>query len=238
MNYSITDIPDSGQNPIVYMDIALNGEILGRIHIRLFREVFPAGVENFIRIANGETSRIIEKGGGRYRFNKETKRTYENCRFFHISHNNYIVSGDIYHNNGSGAGTIYNDQPVPADFGEYYYSHENKGLVSLVPFFDSKNAQPYYDSTFMITLANATSANKLKLMDKNQIVIGQICKGMEVIDTINKLIRPFAGRNYPKFVIIHSGIYRNNMMAKKRLLAPNRKKFHNPPKPSNLIDED
>lgn len=230
MNYSLTDIPDSGDNVVVYMDIGLNGETLGRIHIRLFRDVFPAGVENFIRIATGQTSRIIEKGSGRYRFNKEITRTYEKCKFYRFSHNNYIVCGDIYHNNGTGAGTIYNDQPILPEFGEYYYPHEFKGLVSLIPFIDDETGTKYYDSTFMITLDDAKSTNVLADLDRDQIVIGQICKGIDIIDTMNKLIKPFAGRRYPKFVITQSGLYRNSSRRRRLPISYTGRKFRNPPR--------
>ncbi len=234
MNYSLYDIPDSGKNPIVYMNIKINGEELGVIHIRLDRDVFPAGVENFVQIAAGQTDRVIKQGNGRYRFNKNIQRTYQNCKFHHLSYNNYIVSGDIYHNDGRGGGTIYNDEPIPPIFGDYYYSHDTKGLVSLIPFQDDETGGIYYDSTFMITLDNTQKTNILTALDKNQIVIGQICKGMDIIDKINKLIRPFAGRKYPKFVISKSGIYRNGGIKHKRPIKPvEKKKFIYPPK---LID--
>src|SRR5581483_4685911 len=110
MNYTLTDLPDSGNNPIVYMDISLKGTDIGRLYIKLFRDVFPAGVENFARIASGKTYRIIQKGAGQYKYKKEIRRTYEGCRFYKFLYNNYIISGDIYTNDGKNAGTIYNDQ--------------------------------------------------------------------------------------------------------------------------------
>lgn len=210
MNYALTDIPDSGNHPIVYMDISLGGEILGRIHIRLLRDAFPAGVENFIRIATGQTTRVIKKGDGRYRFNREIPRSYKNCKFYHFLHNNYIISGDIYYNSGKGAGTIYDDQPIPSCLlGEFFYPHEVKGLVSLIPFKDAETGETYYDSTFLITLDNAKDTNILSELDKDHVVIGQICRGLDIIEKINKMITPGAGKNYPKYVISCSGILTN-----------------------------
>ena len=40
MNYSLCDLPNTGNNPVVWMDITLNEEVIGRIYIRLFRDVF------------------------------------------------------------------------------------------------------------------------------------------------------------------------------------------------------
>lgn len=208
MNYMLNSLPDSGKNPIVYMDIHLKNELMGRIHISLFRDVFPAGVENFIGIAAGKTYKVVNKGGSNYTYTKNINRTYEDCKFFRFLHNNYIVSGDIYNNNGTNSGTIYEDNPIPADFGEYYYPHESKGLVSLVPYYDEASGRLLYDSTFMITLDNIKPTNVLKDLDKDQIVIGKITSGMEVIDKINQLIKPYAGRTYPKFTIGKCDVYR------------------------------
>lgn len=208
MNYCLTDLPDSGKNPIVYMDISLKGEVLGRLQIRLFRDVFPAGVENFVKIAGGRTYKVVKKGRGRYKYKKEVRRTYEGCKFFHFLHNNYIISGDIYNNNGTSAGTIYCDKPIPPDFGEYYYPHETKGLVSLVPFYDETSGKIYYDSTFMITLDDINSTNILKELDNDQIVIGQVYSGLDVLDKMNQLIKPYARRKYPEFIISKCDIYR------------------------------
>ncbi len=202
MNYSLDDLPDSGKNPIVWMDIVIKGDYLGRICIRLFREVFPAGVENFVHIASGKTIRAEKKGVGKYTYVREVRRTYDGSKFFSFSHNNYIVSGDIYKNNGCSAGTIYADQPIPCTLvGDCYYQHNMKGLVSLVPYKDEATGELFYDSTFMITLDYAKDSNVLQDLDQDQIVIGQIYEGLSVLDQINKLIFPFAGRKYPELEI-------------------------------------
>lgn len=204
MNYTLDNIPDSGKYPVVYMDICLHEQILGRIRIKLFRDVFPEGVENFVKIASGKTSRVEEKGLLR-KYYKETVRTYQGCKFFEYKYNNYAISGDIYNNNGSDAGTIYSDNSIPACFGSSYYPHDSKGMVSLIPFIDN-NGNKNYDSTFMITLDDRKLTNELADLDKDQIVIGQVIEGMHVIDKMNELIIPFAGRKYPEFVIGKCGV--------------------------------
>lgn len=210
MNYSLSEIPNSGNHLTVFMDIMIKGEELGRIHIGLYRNVFPAGVENFVSIIEGKTCKVIDMGDGAFKYKKCIKRTYEGCKFFNLSHNNYIVTGDIYNNNGSSAGTIYYDQPIPPDFGDSYHLHNAKGLISLVPFRDETTGDIYYDSTFMITLDNPEPNNIVAELDNDQIVIGKIYSGIGVIDKINQLIRPFAGRKYPNITISKTGIERRN----------------------------
>ena len=43
MNYCIDDLPES-YNTVVFFEISLKEECIGKILIRLYRDVFPAGV--------------------------------------------------------------------------------------------------------------------------------------------------------------------------------------------------
>lgn len=205
MNYSLDQLPYSGENPVVYMDISLNGQKLGRICIRLYRGAFPAGVENFVKIATGNTCRICKPSEPKYRYIKHIKRSFDNTNFFNHSYNNYIVGGDIYNNDGSSAGTVYNDEPIPEPEIFLRTHHDAKGLVSLVPFKDEATDKIFYDSTFMITLYDRPT-EMMDELDKDQIVIGKIYSGIELLDKMNQLLVPFAGKKYPKFKIEKSGI--------------------------------
>lgn len=209
MNYTMETLPDSGNNPAIFMDIAVRGQHIGRIYIKLYRDIFPAGVENFIAIASGKTYRNIPKGTGKYKYIKHVKRWYGGCKFFSILHNNYIISGDVFRNNGTDAGTMFSDEPIPEDFGEYYIPHDVKGLVSLIPYID-EDGNRFYDSTFMITLDDAKPSNTLSTLDEDQIVIGYVYNGIEVIDKLNQLIKPYAGRSYPNITIEKSDVYNPN----------------------------
>jgi len=238
MNYTLTDLPDSGSNPVVYMDISLKGEVIGTLLIRLFRDVFPAGVENFVNLAGGQTYQIIQKGSPPLTWTQDTIRTYTGTKFYHFLHNNYLIGGDIYSNNGTKAGTIYNDEPIPAHFGDFYYQHDAKGLLSLIPYVDNANGNMYYDSTFMITLDDAKPTNALRGLDRDQIVIGQVYSGLDVLDKMNQLIKPFAGRRYPEFVISSSGLLQNRngitTRRKQQRQKPHRKFISKPVEVPNL----
>ena len=133
--------------------------------------------------------------------------------FFSCSHNKYIIAGDIYNDDGSSAGTIFNDEPIPEPSGNMRAHHDAKGLISLVPFKDEATDKICYDSTFMITLYDQPT-DLMEELDADQIVIGKIYSGIEVIEKINKLLFPFAGKKYPKFKIEKSGLL--NSQSKKR----------------------
>jgi len=220
MNYSLCDLPDSGSFPIVFMEISLKGEIIGKILIRLYREAFPAGVENFVRIASGKTYRIEHKGVGKFKYIKEIRRTYEGCKFFSFLYNNYAITGDIYMNNGTDAGTIFCDKPIPSScLGPIYFPHDRTGLITLVPFTNEKTGEIFYDSTFAILLADINPSNNLAALNCNHIVIGQIYSGLEVIEKMNKLFFPYAGRVYPNFILQKVGVYnlRNHLTKRNRM---------------------
>lgn len=222
MNYSLDNLPYSGEYPCVFMEIVLKGVVIGKLYVRLFREIFPAGVENFVKIIQGVTAKQQTKSIGDYIYTKNITRSYQNCKFYECDFNNIIISGDIYTNDGSDAGTIYSDNPIPSLLGNYFYPHKNKGLISLVPYVDS-NGNKLYDSTFSITLDFPNNNNKISNLDNDQVVIGQVYSGLEIIDKINNMLVPFAGRKYPIFSIGKCGmikrgvpitytpIYRNNL---------------------------
>jgi cyclophilin family peptidyl-prolyl cis-trans isomerase len=195
-------------NPIIYLELGINNESLGKITFELFPDSFPDGVENFLRIVEGKTNRIEKKGAGRYRYNKSIPRKYQGCKFFKMIHNNYIISGDIYKNDGTSSGTIFDDKPIPPDLGEYYYPHDLKGMISLIPYYDT-SGNLWYDSTFLITLDDEKPTNDLSKLNKYQIVIGTMISGGEILDKINILIKPFAGKRYPEIKIINCGIVDN-----------------------------
>ena len=210
MNYSLSELPNSGKNPVVYIDIELKSETLGRIFIQLFRDAFPAGVENFIKIIEGKTYNVKECGYGKCKYQKQIKRSYEGCKFFNFLHGNYIVTGDIYNNNGTNAGTIFKDEPIPFE-GDFFYPHEKKGLVSLIPFKDEATGKIFYDSTFMITLDDIKPNNILGELDIDHVVIGNIYNGLDVLEKMNSLIKPFARKRYPQFTIKKCDVYKNNV---------------------------
>jgi cyclophilin family peptidyl-prolyl cis-trans isomerase len=193
----------TGKNITTFMDINVNGEFFGKIYINLYRDVFPKGVDNFVGIIEGQTYKLTDIGTAPYNFTKQTRRTYEGCKFFSYSYNNFLISGDIYANNGSDAGTIYNDEPILPYVGanEKYIPKSLIGLVFLVPFNDPLTGKILYDSTFMISLDSSNTNNAYEQFGKELIIIGQIYKGYDVIQKINEAICPFAGKQYPVFSI-------------------------------------
>jgi peptidyl-prolyl isomerase H (cyclophilin H) len=57
----------SPDNPIVYFDIAIGGQPMGRIQMELFLDVVPATSENFRQFCTGEFKRGGYKGSSFHR---------------------------------------------------------------------------------------------------------------------------------------------------------------------------
>lgn len=201
MEYTIQSPPNSGLMPRVTMEIKNGNKHFGNIKIELDRDAFPLGVENFIGMCRGNTYRVENVGYKPFTAKKVTQRTYEDSQFYGLTFNNYISGGDIDTNDGSSSATIYNDQPIPKPIQQWEYPHERKGIVSLVPFFDMKTEQYYYDSNFVITLDDLLPINGINELNKDHIVIGCVYSGLEVLDRMNELIQPFRKRVYPEFKI-------------------------------------
>lgn len=199
MDCRLDALSNSGDNPLIYMDISVNDQPVGRMVFKMLRDSFPAGEENFVGIATNKTSRNSPKGYGIHKYVRQVDRNFNDTNIYDWVHNNYLIGGDIYNNNGTDAGTIFGDQPIPAELGDYYYPNEIKGLLSLIPYRDDAG-NLYYDSTFMITLKS-----DLDDLDPDQVVIGQLTEGNDVLDTVNRMIFPFAGRRKPKVTITKTG---------------------------------
>lgn len=60
-------------NPVVFFDVTLAGEPLGRIKMELFKDVVPRTAENFRQYCTGETKNHLGRPQG-----------YKACRFHRV----------------------------------------------------------------------------------------------------------------------------------------------------------
>lgn len=207
MNYNLDNLPFSGMTPRVILTLAFNDVIIGDISILLYRDVFPAGVENFVLLALGTTSRITDIKMFNRTIQKATPRTYVGSKFYRYTQNRFIIGGDIYRNNGTSSGTIYNDMPIPSTMSKPLYSHTPKGMLSLVSYNNDVSGAKYFDSTFMITLVDSNDQELINKMDNDNIVIGRVTSGYDVLDKINMLIAPSKGKFTPNITIYEAKAY-------------------------------
>ncbi|XP_014207962.1 peptidyl-prolyl cis-trans isomerase D-like [Copidosoma floridanum] len=151
-----------GGNPIVFLDIAHEGEKLGRVVIELFKDRVPRTAENFRALCTGE------KGIGR--FGKPLH--FKGCFIHRIIPSVMMVGGDIVNLDGSGGESIYGEYFEDEDLSA---SHDAKGLLSMV-----NAGRPNTNSSqFIVTMDTCSQLN-----NKN-VVFGTVRKGLGVMEDLN-----------------------------------------------------
>ncbi|EDL93086.1 rCG22046 [Rattus norvegicus] len=117
-------------NPVVFFDVCVDGEPLGRIIMELFSNIVPQTAENFRALCTGE------KGFG-----------FKNSIFHRVVPDFICQGGDITKYNGTGGQSIYGDK---FDDENFDLKHTGPGLLSMANCGQNTNS-----SQFFITLKKA-----------------------------------------------------------------------------------
>ncbi|KMQ95238.1 peptidyl-prolyl cis-trans isomerase d-like protein [Lasius niger] len=169
-------------NPVVFLDVAIGSEKVGRIVIELFKHVVPQTAENFRALCTGE------KGAG----TKATRLHYKGSIFHKVVSQFMIQGGDIVNFDGTNGESIYgpyfNDE-------NFTLRHTSAGLLSMV-----NEGQPHTNSSqFIITVQPSTH------LDNTNVVFGKVIKGMGAVLEINKVQRGTEDIPIDKISIIDCG---------------------------------
>ncbi|KAJ5915341.1 Peptidyl-prolyl cis-trans isomerase H [Penicillium verhagenii] len=105
-------------NPVVFFDVALAGEPLGRVKMELFAHVTPRTAENFRQFCTGESKNA-----------KGQPQGYKGSKFHRVIKDFMIQGGDFINGDGTGSCTIYGT-PKFADE-NFALTHDRAGLLSM-----------------------------------------------------------------------------------------------------------
>ncbi|XP_058798311.1 peptidyl-prolyl cis-trans isomerase D [Phymastichus coffea] len=150
------------KNPIVFLDVAVSDEKLGRLVIELFKDKVPLTAENFRALCTGE------KGLG-----KNNKPLHYKGSLFHkVVRQLMVQGGDIINFDGSSGESIYGlhfkDENLTM-------LHDQQGLLSMV-----NEGKPNSNSSqFVITIGPCPQLNN------TNVVFGKVLKGIGVIKDLN-----------------------------------------------------
>ncbi|KAM7250644.1 hypothetical protein ACFE04_022527 [Oxalis oulophora] len=152
-------------NTRCYLDIAIGGELEGRLVVELYSDIVPKTAENFRALCTGENGVSPNTG---------LLLHYKGVRFHKITRGYTIEGGDISAGDGSGGESIYGATFEDENF---ILKHERKGMLSMV------NTGPDTNGSQFIITANATPQ-----LDGKNVVFGRVIKGLNVIRSIEHVL--------------------------------------------------
>jgi peptidyl-prolyl isomerase H (cyclophilin H) len=161
-------------NPVVFLDVSIGGQIIGRIKIELFADLVPKTAENFRQLCTGEFKRNGLPQG------------YKNAAFHRIIKDFMIQGGDFMRGDGTGSISIYGDRFADEGF---FMNHSGPGLVSMANSGPNTNG-----SQFFITCAPCD------FLDGKHVVFGRVVEGLSVVRKIEET--PAGQQNRPKLPVI------------------------------------
>lgn len=148
------------QNPIVFFDVTLGGEPLGRIKMELFKDVTPKTAENFRQFCTGET-----------KDNRGRPQGYKGSKFHRVIKDFMLQGGDFINGDGTGSRTIYGTDKFADE--NFKLQHDQPGLLSMA------NSGPNTNGCqFFITTTQTPHLNG------KHVVFGKVVDGMDVVRKI------------------------------------------------------
>jgi len=114
-------------NSVVFLDITINNNYIGRIEIELHNDITPLTAENFRSLCVGD------KG-----------YTYKECNFHRVIPNFMLQSGDITNFNGTGGMSIYGRSFKDENF---VLKHTGPGILSMANSGPNTNSSQFFITT-------------------------------------------------------------------------------------------
>ncbi|XP_055373332.1 peptidyl-prolyl cis-trans isomerase D [Condylostylus longicornis] len=159
---SSIQFPEKKENPLVYLDIKIGSERVGRMIIELRKDVVPISAENFRALCTGE------KGIGQL----GKPLHYKGTKFHRVQRVFMAQGGDIVKNDGSCGESIYG--PIFND--ENFFLPHTEGVVSMANY-GKPNTN---NSQFFITSVDCSHLNG------TNVVIGHVLRGFGILNEMEE----------------------------------------------------
>ncbi|PIN08813.1 HSP90 co-chaperone CPR7/Cyclophilin [Handroanthus impetiginosus] len=152
------------KNPLVFLDVSIDGDAAERIVVELFADIVPKTAENFRALCTGEKGVGISTGKPLH---------YKGSTFHRIIKGFMAQGGDFSKGNGTGGESIYGGKFADENF---KLDHSEPGLLSMANGGPNTNG-----SQFFITFKRQPH------LDGKHVVFGKVVKGMDVIKKMEQL---------------------------------------------------
>ncbi|EME79608.1 uncharacterized protein MYCFIDRAFT_156873 [Pseudocercospora fijiensis CIRAD86] len=150
-------------NPVVFFDITLGGEPLGRIKMELFADVTPRTAENFRQFCTGETKNHLGKPLG-----------YKGSTFHRVIKDFMLQGGDFLNGDGTGSATIYGTSSFADE--NFQLRHDREGLLSMANSGPNTNGCQFFITTVPTPHLNG-----------KHVVFGKVVDGLDVVKKIENV---------------------------------------------------
>ncbi|CAI9768741.1 unnamed protein product [Fraxinus pennsylvanica] len=155
---------NKNKNPLVFLDVSIDGDPVERIVVELFADAVPRTAENFRALCTGE------KGVG-----DSTRKPlhYKGSIFHRIIQGFMAQGGDFSKGNGTGGESIYGGKFADENF---KLDHSGPGFLSMANGGPNTNG-----SQFFLTFKRQPH------LDGKHVVFGKVVKGMDVVKKIEQV---------------------------------------------------
>ena len=191
------------ENPIVFFYLEIGNKLHKRIEIELFKDKAPIISEYFRCLCTGEKS----------------EKMHFKEKAFHRVIKNFIIEGGYIKNEDNDESSLLSKNLF--EIKDFFYSHNREGLLSKA--IKNKDRNSF---EFSITLKDAN------ILDKTNIVFGQVLKGMEVVKEIEKIETDSQNKPKTKVIISNCGEIKNG---KEIIIKNNKEKQKEEEKKAKLI---
>jgi len=150
-------------NKYVFLEVSIDGSVVGRLVFELFSKLAPKTCENFEALCTGERGK--SKGG--------VILSYKSCPIHRIKKGGWIQGGDIVNMDGSGGCTAIGG-PIPDE--SFELSHDEPGVLGMCNVGHHTSGSQFY-----VTLRSQTS------LDKQYVAFGRLIDGTKLLQFLGDM---------------------------------------------------
>ena len=163
-------------NPVVFFDLSVGGQSIGRIVMELYKDVVPRTAENFRQFCTGE-----------FRLNG-VSIGYKNCTFHRVIKDFMVQGGDFMRGDGTGSFSIFGEKFNDENF---TLRHDSPGLLSMANSCPNTNGCQF----FIVT-------SRCEWLDGKHVVFGRVLdqESLMVVRKIENV--PVDSQSKPKLEVV------------------------------------